>query len=60
MIMQSIEKETESDKEARDRKPRFQVVKLEERIAPSGAHVDGQHSPTNCHRCYGTNQTSRF
>ena len=31
-----------------DRKPRFQIVKLEERIAPGGGH--GKHS-LSCHSC---------
>ena len=42
------------------KKPRFQIVKLEERIAPSHGHHQGGGTPTDCVRCYGTNQTSRF
>jgi hypothetical protein len=38
-----------------ERKRRFQIVKLEERIAPSNGG-----GPTNCHKCYGTNQGTRF
>ena len=41
-----------------ERKRRFQIVKLEERIAPGNGHGTGQ--PTECKRCYGTAQTGRF
>jgi hypothetical protein len=37
-----------------ERKRRFQLIKLEERIAPGGG------GNTNCHHCYGSNQTTRF
>jgi hypothetical protein len=37
-------------------KRRFQILKLEERIAPGGPH--GEH--TNCRRCFGTGNTTRF
>jgi hypothetical protein len=36
-----------------ERKRRFQLIKLEERIAPGGHH-------TQCFRCCGSAQTSRF
>jgi len=49
----------ESEREARDKKPRFRIIKLEERIAPKG-HQGGHGQPTDCARCYGTNQTGRF
>jgi hypothetical protein len=34
-------------------KRRFQIVKLEERIAPG-------KGGTNCHKCFGTGATTRF
>ena len=40
-----------------ERKRRFQIVKLEERIAPAAAYP---HGPTSCRKCYGTAQTGRF
>jgi hypothetical protein len=62
MEPQKSDKSVESGGEAqnslplqRERKRRFQIIKLEERIAPS-VH----HGPTSCKRCYGTAQTGRF
>ena len=40
-----------------ERKRRFQIVKLEERIAPAAAYP---HGPTSFRKCYGTAQTGRF
>ena len=36
-----------------ERKRRFQIVKLEERIAPGGGHGNG-HNTNNGHTCIGT------
>ena len=38
-----------------EKKRRFQIVKLEERIAPGG-----HGNPTDCKKCYGTNHGTRF
>jgi hypothetical protein len=37
------------------RKRRFQILKLEERIAPGGPARQ-----TDCHKCFGTGHTTRF
>ena len=43
------ERPAEPRKEVTERKRRFQIVKLEERIAPGGGH--GKGSNLSCHTC---------
>ena len=41
------EQPAEARKDVKERKRRFQIVKLEERIAPGGGN--GKHSDNGCH-----------
>jgi hypothetical protein len=38
-----------------ERKRRFQIVKLEERIAPGGGHGNGSNQPFGCNLTHGHN-----
>jgi hypothetical protein len=38
-----------------ERKRRFQIVKLEERIAPGGGHGNGSNGPFGCNPTHGHN-----
>jgi hypothetical protein len=47
----------EAPKEVTERKRRFQIVKLEERIAPGGGHGNGSNvgcGPTSQRQCRGS------
>ena len=62
MEPRKIEKLVESRSEVQnslprqpDRKRRFQIVKLEERIAPGGGHGNGSNGPFGCNPTHGHN-----
>jgi len=46
---QRTQKTTEPQKERKDKKPRFRVVKLEERIAPASNGKTGNRDQCNGH-----------
>jgi hypothetical protein len=46
------EQSAEPREDVKDRKPRFRIVKLEERIAPGGGHGNGSN------HIYGCNYTN--
>lgn len=47
MKPRNVQQTTEAQKEVRERKSRFQIVKLEERIAPAKGGIPG--APTGGH-----------
>jgi hypothetical protein len=51
---------TGSATKTQEQKPRFQIFKLEERIAPGSHSAQAPVHHTECHRCAGTAQTGRF